>query len=1530
MDQLLRDHFEHLKSSLLSLPATGEKGFEGLVAEALYEISGVPFRLAGSGSQFGVDGKPAYEGDTIYFECKRYKGKVPRNEVLAKIAELSINNSETGIWVLGATSRIRSQLADDARALGNTNGIFVLILDWSETVLPPLAVALAMGRTRVQQFLKSNISDATEFQKIVSALEAVGNHQDFPSHSNSIRALCNEPTVGWTLARRANTNWLTDTFSSRKRAKIEFGQPLSPCDLDTKNVLMRKDLIDKLRPYLTATPDEAVVFILGGEGHGKSWIIAQSWLNLKHKPLMILLSPDDFAETSGQNDVIDILINKLIRQTGDQVTANTQERWRRKLGQWRSNSTIDGPRVIAVIDGINQRPKYDWARIIEKVGDDLKKLGGCLIVTTRTPYFQDRVKSRLSAMITEIPVPEWTESERDEVLARHAINASTLHPKVATSLRNPRLLGIALELLDKAEITNFEELSVSRLLFEHIRTSERDAPIPQPAQEFAHQLQIHAQEIISRTKSKQQDDLNIFEQDIGAVADGRFYKAIDGDPTRYSLKDDGLTLALGFSVIDRLLTAHRNNRNLDAELDAILEPIAALDDTADVILASLTVVVTDEQFEQVILTSLVRGFSGLQNPDETKFPAFSGLAKSRPQGFMDAACALSLDGEYQPNFDWIQGALIEASKIAQAWKRMSETVRFWLSLYSLSPDLACFKHLGSDPEEEVQKEREKNCKKIEERLQALTKNEQTILENLHEQDGDLSRLSRLALLLLAGKSLVPFTKSFLDWNFSQALNSDHYVPYKEFWHLLRLNQADWSDARTTLLEASSILQESNISSTGKWALVNILRATGDSDDSNAAKTLVDELTKDRPHFEGWRLIEKYCTTDPCDPASKKPKNITQTTKQYSAIDVRSLRQYMGHSTEDLFFEMARTGMARFKPDIAIAKHREFVTDVINRSGVPLRQGLFELRNHNSLITHKHVRELLSKFKDIKNSSATTELSEHDLWFASQSLLLIAFPHLNAEKQYEILLSVNTDENLLLDLLYLVKPLRKNKFTSLLGKACNENNERKQYLLLTLATYSDVKLSKDSNSHIEKLFHSKSERVRRQALTIIALSNDKALLDMVAKSNWKASEIKTENSFEIWYGSVALLEAAKKGLIAINKILDRISEKLYGRAATILGTDDTHEIALCIDASIKRTINLEENLVAPDIELQILPSDSDEPSRFSIREQSSEDMDTQEAMKRMSESNEEFAQRQERIHKNFLQFRDNLTDKKADIILNHISLKEFEVIVTTAGEYADRWYQLFMGLPDSKLSIIHNFIALLAHVLSSIAPEKAKNLFARIKNIEPTISFTYTRARNQLGAMAVWSCERNPILDDIRFTRLDMTNTDYALSQEVLAAHLNDQQELLTRYIEPKLCSKEPAEISRGIMVAGFSEQSKFNDEVLKKYEKSHGLIGSAFKAAKYAYERNIWARHWFKEMCQTNKNTEFWCYSVLFLKIVDGRFEAWGSGYTQKSNPILLFGPAVDSRLKNRYDRWKNLRNKKLFGADAPEPIFLEGKRIND
>src|SRR6185295_16894926 len=137
--------------------------------------------------------------------------------------------------------------------------------------------------------------------------------------------------------------------------------------------------------------------------------------------------------------------------------------------------------------------------------------------------------------------------------------------------------------------------------------------------------------------------------------------------------------------------------------------------------------------------------------------------------------------------------------------------------------------------------------------------------------------------------LVPFADALAHWSFANALNGGYAAPYKEFMHLVRLNRTDWREARESILAACGMFGATDVSRTGKWALANLLRATGDPIDAARAETLVEELTINDPKFEGWRLVERYCATDPCDPGSAKPDNIAKTAESYAAIDVSKLR-----------------------------------------------------------------------------------------------------------------------------------------------------------------------------------------------------------------------------------------------------------------------------------------------------------------------------------------------------------------------------------------------------------------------------------------------------------------------------------------------------------------------------------------------------------------------------------------------------------------------------------------------------------------
>jgi hypothetical protein len=1513
----------NLRGALLKLPATGPKGFEGLLASTLTEITGVPFRLAGSGSQFGLDGKASYASDTVCFEGKRYAGRIPRTEVLSKIAELSLrDDSDTDLWILGATAPVGTQLADDIRRLGEKSGIATLILDWTDHQIPSLAAALAMAETVAGGFIQSRLANRDLASKAVVALKVIRNDDGFADHAMRIKSLLLEPTTGVGIARQANIDWLTAVFSSRSDAKRFLRQPLAPADKTIGEPASRGALVGQIAPLLTGKPNARIAAILGDEGNGKSWLTAQSWLSLADKPLMVVFTADDFRETWSEDDLVQRLIERLIAQTGGPFSEAARNQWRRKLERWQKASTPDAPRLIVFIDGLNQRPRIDWARLIDVVGAELARIGGRLVVTARTAYYRSQIEHRLISSVLEVNVLEWTNAERDAILAARGIKGASLQPRVAASLRNPRVLGIALELLQSAQIVELEDLSVSRLLFEHILAQERDAPFPRPAREFTRRLGDHAREILGRVTARQRDDLKIFLGGLESVSDGRFFVPVEGDPTRYTLADDGLTLALGFAVLDELRAARRNGRDLAEALGALIEPIGALDLTAEVVLAAATVSCLDDECPTEIGATIIGAFAELQNPNADDFPAFATLAPKRPEAFMQAAQRLCLSNAREPNFDWIEAALQAAKADARAWALMIPILRSWLAYYTLAPEARMHSHRSHDPVDKVEEERTKRQVEIDEKLAVLSAPERELLVALtRNDDADLATLTRFGLTLIAGKPITPFAMALMHWSFANALNAGFGAPYKEFTHLVQLNRCDWPQAREAILRTARLFEATDVSLTGKWAVANLLLATGNPDDAARGEALVKELTARWPKFGSARAVEGYCASDPCDPASAKPTNISATAENYAAIDVSKIRLHMGNSDVDHLFESARPGIARFEPQIAISKHREFIADVLERSGFPLRQGMFEVRNHNALVSRDHAERIVARIRDGTVARAIETLSENERWIVAQYHLLVSFPVLSADEQIDALLLGSSGESIILDLMQEAKPLSAIKIEDLLSTAIRDDNQLAQYTLLAFARHSATPIPSNTRKQLPILAESTSEHVRAQALALIGAIHDEEALDAVVTSGWSAATVTKEDSFEVWYGSHLIIEAAVRGMIQQDEVLDRIAPELYGEAARRLNGDAAREVARRVDASIRRAAGLRLEIPVPDIKIR--DTCGEEPARYQVSEWPESPKNLMESLQQLRESNEAFEERERRAGIAFEAFKAELTRAKAQIVLDRLRIGEFEAIAAADRPLAEKWFELFIELPPINRAAIHNIGLLLAQALAAWSSDKAVQLFAALSKGKPLARITYGRAEIGLDALSIWSAKDQPALEALRFGRLDQACNDAEIALEVLAALRSGKEATLRIYVQARLQSEQPAAIARALMVAGLSEHNQFNDAVLDRYKDTPGFIGRAHAAAIYAYQRNIWSAHWSRMMREAQQAEDYWRYAIQLEKVADDRLYIRRTTRDGNGEPHRLFSLGVESQLRNRLKKWRDTRGKKLFGDDAPDKIFL-------
>ena len=114
----------------------------------------------------------------------------------------------------------------------------------------------------------------------------------------------------------------------------------------------------------------------------------------------------------------------------------------------------------------------------------------------------------------------------------------------------------------------------------------------------------------------------------------------------------------------------------------------------------------------------------------------------------------------------------------------------------------------------------------------------------------------------------------------------------------------------------------------------------------------------------------------------------------------------------------------------------------------------------------------------------------------------------------------------------------------------------------------------------------------------------------------------------------------------------------------------------------------------------------------------------------------------------------LTEQKCHIILDHFGLDAFRTMIESSHDLAERWYELFMELPEARLPAVHNFVLYLAHALAGRCPTRAAELFRRVQDTRPWVRITFGCAQVPLDAMSIWGGSDGGDLDDLRFQRLD--------------------------------------------------------------------------------------------------------------------------------------------------------------------------------
>ncbi|OOZ40312.1 hypothetical protein BOW53_08025, partial [Solemya pervernicosa gill symbiont] len=305
----------------------------------------------------------------------------------------------------------------------------------------------------------------------------------------------------------------------------------------------------------------------------------------------------------------------MIKQTGDVSNEITRLRWRHRFSAWRNN--LPEYSLLVIVDGINQRQSLRWDRILNGLQERLEAVGGCLVVTVRTQFWEKTVSPGLIFKPKQIEVSAWSSEERNQLLNYYGIETDWLDDATLQTLCNPRLLAVAVNILPHNDPAAWKGLTSDRLLLQHLHLSQRENFEEETLLQLTRRLSIHAKEVLERVRTSPNAPPQHFESDSTFVIETRFFRSLPGPGDTYELRKEGLTLALGYTLVDQLWQVHQSGLDLGERMTQLIDPILAMDRTVDVMFAALMVCAFDSiRFDQAVFTALLDAFSNLQNIDD--------------------------------------------------------------------------------------------------------------------------------------------------------------------------------------------------------------------------------------------------------------------------------------------------------------------------------------------------------------------------------------------------------------------------------------------------------------------------------------------------------------------------------------------------------------------------------------------------------------------------------------------------------------------------------------------------------------------------------------------------------------------------------------------------------------------------------------------------------------------------------------------------------------------------------------------------
>jgi hypothetical protein len=1512
------DALDELRAILLALKPTGADGFEGLVADAVSSLTGLVLRLAKSGSQFGRDASSQPGPFAISLEAKRYDDNL-RLEVLAGKAAVAGNllGGDVDLWALGATSEVGDDIARKLVSILENDGVTLVMLDWAARPLPPLAVLLAAEKEVTLNWIGRYRPDVN-LSRLSAQLDQIASDPAFQAQIALLRDEFSAAKVGLDALRRRTEQWLRKRLADRSLSQRTFGQYVAVAD-PRSPALHRKYLATTLGDAILSSVEiPHIVAILGGEGTGKTWLIAQWWATLVEPPILLFVAGKRIERVTPA-DPLGGLAHLLAEQEAYSDAENVRA-WRRRLERWKSRGA-GSIRFIVVIDGLNERSRHPWANTIKAIHAEVQALGGLVVVTCREGFWQRDVFPRLGddVQTSEVSVGNYTDEELSAALAAVGVTAGDLPTKVKEFIRNPRVCAIAVHLIDRLALEP-KEVTVERLLLEYWqwRLHERADSVVHNVADFHKLLRSHAKawrdehrrsfdrdEWASHSGAARRLGAQAVIDDLTEIEEGRFLRVTSVQAGLYEFRTEVLPFALGLLMSSEVRAADESGQSPSEQIDQILDPIRGFDVVADAVAAAVGLACLDQGFPTEARKSLIRVWFELQNIQGDAVESMAAYFAALPEPFLEIVEEPALEVYRTTRVGSLPGMIVSMRDHPRVQAVVLDRVGRWLGLWSMQAQPLLQNEARAARQSKRENEIRADRARFSESEKSLFSSQTTEVDR-----PPALQLDWLAALIIAGRPLSPHVSSLWAWSLVQAIAPDIRDAEKELEWLVRLNPVD---APATLDRVRSLIGAIALplSDPMERAVTRLMVLPGDRNLAAKANESLARLSGRR-----WRRAEAFCDSDPYDPNSGPPSNLDNARERVAAFSPNDVWTSIGQTTADLDLSTIKSGLVRFEPEGLIKFLREVASTASSRTMMPLRQLGWRLPEIAAILDDASIRAVACAFDLLISDSTRLRPADVD-WVACELISALA-PHLLAENQLDLIVRLPPGTPYYTILERSAKSISAAEFEMRLVAARQKPTRQELARTLFFAASAPPALTPRTREIVFDALDANDQHTAIAAAKLAWAARDPELDDLTIGRAQQTRQLGNPYDDSYWHQSA--LAAAIVHRRPERPVLPLVPRVLAYVAARLGGAylDACADVLESQVARLLRPVNAEP---PNDMHVDVRISEDGLSEGRSFKDEVG--AGPAEFINNFEVDQTRQSERRRRMKRDFEEYETALKAEDASAITAIPQISASRALANHAPNRVRAWLEAILGITDKR--ILRDVRALglgLASAFASHDPELAARVMRRLREHKPFIQVVVGPNKIPIYQVALFSAQDADEVTKLRIDAFNEAFDDEGIERTTLAAETYGTGRWLDNLVNQLVASDSAGAQARGIMIAGFRRPNSESDRVLA-IDWGPGFLGDVAEAARTNYRYAKWTNHWLDLALAADALVDFWRFSELAEPIADARFAAWFE--TNTTNDFFRrFGGRLYERLQTSAEKRSEKRRQTLFGLKPPDEALVD------